>query len=111
MSVTQGESLVVKLGQTGWQLTASEGQNGGAAWKCSTVLRSMRRRALWRAGATTHRMVAVAEPGVAGINGGDHFHGSQSSCAREIIATACKQMNRSTSGALRVAANLLDTPG
>ena len=71
----------VKLGQTHRRRDASEVRDGGATRDRATGHGRGRAWARWRALAPAHRMVVVAVPEVAGVDGGELGCGRRSSGA------------------------------
>ena len=72
---------MVKVGQTHRRHDAGEARDGGAMRKRATGHGRGRAWARWRALAPARRTVAVAGPGVAGVDGGELGCGRRSSGA------------------------------
>ena len=75
---------MVKVGQTHRRHDAGEVRDGGAMRNRATGHGRGRAWARWKALALARRMVAVAGPGVAGVDGGELGCGRRSSGAVEI---------------------------
>ena len=82
---------MVKVGQTHRRHDAGEAREGGATRDRATGHGRGRAWARWRALAPAHRMVVVAVPEVAGIDGGELGCGRRSSGVGAGSVAVCEQ--------------------
>ena len=102
---------MVKVGQTHRRRDAGEARDGGAMRDRATGHGQGRAWARWRALAPAHRMVVVAVPEVAGIDGGELGCGRRGSVVHGNGVGARSQAKQGARDALRGLTNSLDSPG
>ena len=102
---------MVKVGQTHRRRDAGEARDGGAMRDRATGHGRGRSWARWKALAPARRTVAVAGPGVAGVDGGELGCGRRGSVVHGNRVGARRRAKRGARDALRGLANSLDSPG